>query len=603
MRGLALGIFGLVTPPSPAQHGSLRPGQQSLRLWLGASYGLLVVLVTLATLGLIDRSASAEIRRQAELGLEAQARALASRIDGQLDARLQDMRLLASLPLHRLDGDSTRERRAILERVQSALPDYAWIGEVDRTGRVLSATGGLLEGVDVSARPWFRASLEKDFLGDVHEARLLEPLLAPEAGGEPLRFLDVAVPLRDEAGEVSGVVGGHLHWHWARRMLHGGTGADASMRGREVYLLGAGGRVLYPERADAMHAVSGLEDAARTRIGSDRHGSLGVVDADGRRHLAGFARLAASNARHGAIDWVVFVREPEDVALTGLQSHRRGAIALGIALSVLAILAALLIAQWISDPLHGLAEAMSALRTGDGSASGIDAVGGYREVRELASTLSALVRELAGREAELQALAGALESRVADRTRELELANAALEQLSLTDPLTGLGNRRFFDEQLARELDAARGTGRPLALLCLDIDHFKAINDRHGHPVGDKVLVLIARHLRDGLRPLDILARTGGEEFCVVAPRTDLPGAMALAERLRAALEAASPLVIGRDRIEVRLSGGVAMLGDVPEGLPVEVLAQRLYDRADQALYLAKHAGRNRIRYSSDTLA
>ena len=294
---------------------------------------------------------------------------------------------------------------------------------------------------------------------------------------------------------------------------------------------------------------------------------------------------------------------PEDVALAGLSTHRRGAVALGVALSILAVLAAMLIAQWISDPLHGLAEAMSALRTGKGAASGIDAVGGYREVRELAGTLTSLLGELARREAELQALAEALESRVADRTRELELANAALEQLSLTDPLTGLGNRRFFDEQLAREIEDARASGRSLALVCLDIDHFKAINDRHGHPVGDKVLALIARHLRDGLRPLDVLARTGGEEFCVIAPRTDLAGAMALAERLRTAVASASPLHIGRDRIEARLSGGVAMLGDVPEGLPGEVLAQRLYDRADQALYLAKRAGRNRVRYSPDPLA
>lgn len=592
-----------MTPPSPPQRGFLRPGHQSLRLWLGASYGLLVVLVTLATLGLIDRSTSAEIRRQAELGLEAQARALASRIDGQLDARLQDMRLLASLPLDRLADGSLQERRAILERLQSTLPDYAWIGEVDRAGRVRVSTSGLLEGVDVSARPWFRAALEGGFLGDVHEARLLEPLLPPDASGEPLRFLDVAAPVPGADGEAVGVVGAHLHWQWARRMLDGDAGADASLRQREVFLLDGNGHVLFPEGTAAARPLAGPEGAAGMGMGSQRYGSLGVKGADGRRHIAGFARLAASSAREGAIDWVVVVASPEDVALAGLHTQRRGAIALGIALSVLAMLAALLIAQWISDPLHGLAEAMSALRTGEGAASGIDAVGGYREVRELASTLSALLGELARREAELQALAGALESRVADRTRELELANAALEHLSLTDPLTGLGNRRFFDEQLAREIEDARASGKPLALVCMDIDHFKAINDRHGHPVGDKVLALIARHLRDGLRPLDVLARTGGEEFSVIAPRTDLAGAMALAERLRAALEAASPLTIGRDTIDVRLSGGVAMLGDIPEGLPVQGLAQRLYDRADQALYLAKRAGRNRVRYSPDPLA
>lgn len=170
----------------------------------------------------------------------------------------------------------------------------------------------------------------------------------------------------------------------------------------------------------------------------------------------------------------------------------------------------------------------------------------------------------------------------AERVRLLEEANARLLTLATTDPLTGLTNRRTFDEVLAREAALAdRGIG-PLSLLLLDVDHFKGFNDTFGHPAGDDVLRQIALAIRTCCRSTDLPARLGGEEFAVLLPGTDIGGALVLAERIRHAIEAGPwPLR------PVTASIGVAMLdGSGSRGL---------IETADRVLYEAKRNGRNKI--------
>ena len=161
--------------------------------------------------------------------------------------------------------------------------------------------------------------------------------------------------------------------------------------------------------------------------------------------------------------------------------------------------------------------------------------------------------------------------------------------VAITDSLTGLYSRRFFEEALRVEAErAARGrTG--LAVLITDVDHFKAINDTHGHPAGDRVLRELASRLRDGCRPGDVLARYGGEEFAVLLPDTDAGRAVEVAERIRAHV-AAAPLWADNERpLAVTVSIGVASLSGDSADLPAVVQA------ADRALYAAKSAGRNRV--------
>jgi diguanylate cyclase (GGDEF)-like protein len=202
-------------------------------------------------------------------------------------------------------------------------------------------------------------------------------------------------------------------------------------------------------------------------------------------------------------------------------------------------------------------------------------------------------------EAALGDLNERLEQRVQERTRELaglseELtaANASLEKLSLHDALTSLANRRFFDEYITGQLAVARRRQQPLALVLIDIDAFKAYNDRYGHQAGDECLRNVAAALRSCCRrPADMAARYGGEEFALILPDTDLAGAVRIAEMARNAVgrlrapHAESPT--GRF---VSISGGAAVL--FPSA---DATVEQLIAAADEHLFEAKRLGRNRI--------
>ena len=172
---------------------------------------------------------------------------------------------------------------------------------------------------------------------------------------------------------------------------------------------------------------------------------------------------------------------------------------------------------------------------------------------------------------------------------DLASKNEILEKLALTDSLTGLSNRRAFEEALAPELARVDRQGSPASLLFLDLDHFKNVNDTHGHAVGDEVLAGFAHVLRWGCRKGDLAARIGGEEFALLLPATGWVPAGIVAERIRRATEA-HPL--GRSvPVPVTVSIGVA----TTETLPAPAGAAELFQKADAALYRAKAEGRNRV--------
>jgi len=163
-------------------------------------------------------------------------------------------------------------------------------------------------------------------------------------------------------------------------------------------------------------------------------------------------------------------------------------------------------------------------------------------------------------------------------------SNRQLEELSLTDSLTGMRNRRAFDERLADAFAHARRYDRPLSLVVLDIDYFKAINDRQGHALGDLVLKTVAERIAKCSRASDFVSRIGGEEFAVILPETPLFEAMQFAEKIRAHIAAT---LIAELHVTVSLGVANAMHSRVTS-------THELFDAADQALYRAKANGRNR---------
>lgn len=170
-----------------------------------------------------------------------------------------------------------------------------------------------------------------------------------------------------------------------------------------------------------------------------------------------------------------------------------------------------------------------------------------------------------------------------------ERADAEARRLATIDPLTGAYNRTTFHEIAERELSRARRAGQPLSIVMLDIDHFRAINEKHGHRIGDEVLRQFADLVRSALRKEDMLVRYGGEEFLVMLPDVPGPGAVVVAGRIRRYV-ANEPIEAGGEKFAVTVSLGVAArLDEGPESIDT------LLDRADSALELAKERGRNRV--------
>jgi two-component system cell cycle response regulator len=179
------------------------------------------------------------------------------------------------------------------------------------------------------------------------------------------------------------------------------------------------------------------------------------------------------------------------------------------------------------------------------------------------------------------------EGKLRQMTASLSARSQTLEQAAVTDGLTGMHNRRYFDDALREYLREFERIDRPIGLMILDLDHFKQVNDTYGHDTGDEVLRTVAACLKDMTRYHDIVARLGGEEFAIVAPNMDLEMLSRFADRIRKAI-ALQPIASGNVRLKVTASVGLA-IWDRRESL------EDLYRRADSRLYQAKRQGRNRI--------
>lgn len=175
------------------------------------------------------------------------------------------------------------------------------------------------------------------------------------------------------------------------------------------------------------------------------------------------------------------------------------------------------------------------------------------------------------------------------------LATERLKLAGLTDALTGVHNRRYFESRCLEEVQAARRNKLPLVCMFFDVDRFKNLNDTLGHPAGDQVLRYVARLIKVQLRGSDVVARYGGEEFVVLLPATPLPSGLETAERIRRIVAAQSVPVAGQGDAHVTVSIGVSLLNAEGPGTDAAQLAADMIARADQAVYAAKQGGRNRV--------
>ena len=558
----------------------LRPDQTTTMLSFRVRVTLLFGAIALAALSLLSFLLGGMLTEQAlrERGESLQGIGASTAIllaEGLHERMREVQRLAGSSEAERIGLDAAGWRAAI-DRLAEGRPHYAWIGVADAEGKVLSASRQMLVGADVSKRPWYYGARQGPYVGDVHPAKLLTDMLPAADDGEPLRFLDFAAPLRTARGEVVGVLGVHADWRWARDVIARVRRQDARNAGTLVYVLDRQRRVIHhPVGPDAQGSlVAGSPVPAGPAV---------LPWDDGQRYLTTGVPVVAFDALTD-LGWTVVVRQPIDQALAPVASAQRTVWLAGGLVAALVMLSTWIIAGRISGPLADIAEAAEKIDAGDTHVA-IPLSRRSSELERLSRSLSRMTQRLLARERELAEANQQLEARVAQRTAALAEANRHLELLAHQDGLTRLANRRSADLMLEKELAHHRRNRRSMAVLLADIDHFKRVNDTHGHAAGDDVLKAVALRLSQLLRHGDVAARFGGEEFLVILKETDAEGAMVVAEKIRASVEALTVPIVGR----VTLSIGCAVAVEGRE------LSAALVKRADDALYEAKSRGRNRV--------
>lgn len=533
-------------------------------------------LVTLLSVGLyVGRLATKQIEITAGESVHATALVAATLLAANLRERELEIALL-SQALHFVRGDLAHpDVLQSIELRKKLRSEFAWMGVADTQGTVIQASSGMLQGMSVSKRPWFIAGMKGVYTGDVHEAVLLSKLLPGLASGEPLRFIDFAAPIKNKDGQIIGVLGAHGHWRWVTETVQGAVDRLGSEVRSDILIVDKDGSVLYPLRLiGATQLLSGMP--------TQQHYAT-VAWGDSHHYLT--SRVAVDARTESNLGWSIVVRQPLETALAPLYALRNRLLVLGLIATLLFALVALRLARSVSQPIEQLAEAARQTERRAPAPRYPDDTG-VDEIKQLSHSMQSMTQSLLQRERQLETLNQTLEQQVLQRTQALEAANCQLEQLATRDALTGLYNRRSFDEKLNDGIHASKRSGRNFALLVLDADYFKRVNDTHGHNTGDAVLQQLARILAEQTRSTDFVARYGGEEFVVLLPETEnAEEATTVAEKVREAIEQANFLTVGRLTVSI----GVSLWDPRSPG------SKDIFHRADEALYQAKSSGRNRV--------
>lgn len=392
-----------------------------LRTLLAAAFGLLALALTLAGSLFVERLASKRLHGRIGTEFAGLATQIRTLLDQTMFERWSDMQVLSSLAGAAPAG--AVDQHAWVEALHATYPLYAWLGFTDRNGRVTASVDGLLEGADVALRPWFQEGLKGPHVGDVHEALLLAKLLPPLPSGEPQRFVDVAAPMRDAAGETIGVVAGHLSWTWAEQVA--ATTLEAAMPrggGVQALVLGRDGTVLLgPKRLQGAR----LPPMQPRLQAGEKQGYTLEAWPDGVTYLVG-ASLSTGFGSYPGLGWTVLVIQPAEIAFAPAR-RLSGEIMLGGALfTIVFAIVGWFAASLIARPLLALTRVAEDLSHGGGLPT-LAPARGVTEVRTLTETLTLLLARLAERDEALETANRTLEAQVEERTRALEQRTEALQ--------------------------------------------------------------------------------------------------------------------------------------------------------------------------------
>lgn len=532
----------------------------SLRTRFALTFALSIMVGSAVLSFAIGRRSSEEVRAEIGRNLTEVTQQVADKLERGMWARAGEVALLATLAELHQPVDPAAVQISI-DRLKHSIPHFSWIGFTDARGIVLAASDGILRGVDISRRPVFAEGVKGRFVGDVHEAVMLAKLL-PNPTGETMKFVDISLPVMGRDGTVVGVMASHLSWEWAREVEQSVLTASDASQGVEVFLVSASGTVLL---GPSGHIGQPLALDAVGKARRDGGGWSVETWSDGRAYLTGYAP-ARGYRDYGGLGWTIVARQPLETAFASVAELQRHIMAWGAGVAVAFAALGWLVAGRVAAPLGRIALAADRLRMGEPAAIPVEK--GVSEIESLGSSLRALIDSL---------------------TRS-EAARSHAEEQASHDRLTGLANRLGLEERLAGMVATAGRSGGGLAVLCLDLDGFKGVNDTLGHHAGDVLLREVAARLRTCARQGDVVARLGGDEFMMVlaapvdAAATD---ARLVGERVIEALRRPFSL----DGVEARIGCSVGAALWPQHGADVKDVGRL----ADEALYAAKRGGKGRV--------
>ncbi|CAM4003975.1 diguanylate cyclase domain-containing protein [Saccharibacillus endophyticus] len=538
-----------------------------IRTFLALIFVAFVILLS-ATLGsLMSQRSTAAIEQEIGDSLAGTAYQMSDKMDNFMWSRASEVKLLTELdPLK--DTSDPAAIQVLLDQLQSSFSSFSWIGFTNAEGEVLAATNGILVGNNIAERPVFTEGIKGFFTGDVHEAVLLAKLL-PNPSGEPLQFVDVSYAVKNDAGDTVGVLAAHLSWEWAKEVERTLLGPQIDhdkdfelfivSKQDNTVLLGPDGWAGRPVNLGSVgSAQGGLNSWVLERW------------PDGKNYLTGYAS-GDGYLDYPGLGWTVLVRQPESVAFAPVNKIQQDIIIAAVLASVLFAGIGLLTAEFISRPIRKLTRAADRIR--QGGAPEIPETRGFNDILSLSRALRSLL----------------------DSLLRTENALGHMENAALRDQLTELPNRMALERYLEQTIEGFDPASETLALMYLDLDGFKKINDTFGHQVGDVLLKKVAQRLQTTTRPDGITVRLGGDEFLLIM-RSTLLDAHAEAEQLANEVLKLinNPFIVEMNQLSIGCSIGVAFYTRRNHSV-TEVI-----QTADECLYLSKKAGKNRVTFHEE---
>jgi two-component system sensor histidine kinase/response regulator len=383
---------------------------------LAAIVAGVMLLLTFATLQLVGHTLTKQAEQEIGDNLAELAFQTTDKLDRGMYERYREVKLMAERHEITDPGVPAETKRAVLDSMQDTHPYYAWIGLTDNAGKVKVATKHLLEGADVSRRPWFTAAYRDNYLHDVHEAVLLARYL-PNPRGEPKRFFDIAFPYYEKDGAIAGVLGTHLSWQWAADVERSVLRPLAERKGVDTLILSKGGAVLLGPKE---YADQVLHQDSLLRAQRGGNGAQIETWPDGKRYLVGYSRSLGHRSYPG-LGWTVLVRQPLEEAYQPVEALKDKILWSGLGGAALVALLVWALARDITQPLRTITRHADALQAGN--AHDIPLIRSrLAEVQILQSALNTLLGKVRLNEQGLRELNATLEARVLERTIELHQA-------------------------------------------------------------------------------------------------------------------------------------------------------------------------------------